>query len=76
MSDSADTAGFESVPADPAQPVTADAAQPVSASAGAPWASDSASQASGGAAEHPELLVGAAFAGGLLLATILKRLAG
>ncbi len=27
------------------------------------------------ASEHPELMVGAAFAGGLLFATILKRLA-
>lgn len=47
--------------------------QPVTASAPV----NSASQPSSGglADEHPEALVGAAFAGGLLLATILKRIA-
>jgi hypothetical protein len=66
MSDSPETASFPTMPAGPAQPVTA--------SAGAP-APEFAGPAGGVAAEHPELLVGAAFAGGLLLATILKRLA-
>jgi hypothetical protein len=65
MSDSAETASFDTVPT----------GQPVTASAGAPSSWDSAAQGGGGAAEHPELLVGAAFAGGLLLATILKRFA-
>jgi hypothetical protein len=31
-------------------------------------------EAAGGSGDHPELIVGAAFAGGLVLATILKRL--
>ena len=67
MTDSADTAGFEAVPAD--------AAQPVAASAGPSWPPDSALPGGGAATERPELLVGAAFAGGLVLAMILKRLA-
>jgi hypothetical protein len=67
VSDSAETASFEAVPTDAGQPVTA--------SAGASWSPDSGSQAAGTAAEHPELIVGAAFVGGLLLATILKRFA-
>jgi hypothetical protein len=66
MSDSAETASFPTVPAGPAQPVTASAGAPPPDSSGPPG---------GVAAEHPEVLVGAAFAGGLLLATILKRLA-
>jgi hypothetical protein len=64
MSDSAETASF---------PTESAGAQPVTASAGAP--PNFADQAGGAAAEHPEVLVGAAFAGGFLLATILKRLA-
>ena len=68
MSDSAETASFEAVPAD--------AGQPVSTSAGAPPSTGSGAGAGNPAAEHPELLVGAAFVSGLVLAAILKRLAG
>jgi hypothetical protein len=48
----------------------ADAPQPVTTSASYDW------EGSGGgvADEHPELLVGAAFVGGLVLAKLLKRL--
>jgi hypothetical protein len=67
VSDSAETASFESVPEETSQPVTA--------SAGASWPQDSASQPAATAAAHPELVVGAAFVGGLALATILKRFA-
>jgi hypothetical protein len=67
VSDSAETASFDTVPDESSQPVTA--------SAGASWPSDSGSQSSGAASERPEVLVGAAFVGGLVLATILKRLA-
>ena len=67
MSDSAETASFEAVSDAPSQPV--------SASAGASSSPDSGSGASSSADEHPELLVGAAFLGGLALATILKRFA-
>jgi hypothetical protein len=54
-----------------------DASQPVATSAGASsWPEPSAQPgAASAAAERPELIVSAAFAGGLLLATILKRLA-
>jgi hypothetical protein len=68
VSDSAETASFEAVPAPAGQPVTA--------SAGASSSPDSGPPAAGTPAEHPELLVGAAFVGGLVLATILKRFAG
>ena len=64
MSDSAETASFE-----------AGAGQPVAASAGAAWSPNAGSSAGGGLDEHPELLIGGAFLGGLILATILKRLA-
>jgi hypothetical protein len=69
VTDGAETAPFEAVPADPGQPVTAPT--------GASWPADAGMQATatGLAAEHPEVLVGAAFIGGLALATILKRLA-
>ncbi|MBV8430972.1 MAG: hypothetical protein JO244_07420 [Solirubrobacterales bacterium] len=64
MTDSAETASTEAaVP------------QPVAASAGGSWSPDSQSGAASVVDEHPELLVGAAFVGGLLLASILKRLA-
>jgi hypothetical protein len=67
MNDSAETASFDAV--------GDDAGQPVAGSAGASWSA--APPAPGAAAaEHPEMLVAGAFAGGLLLATILKRLAG
>jgi organic hydroperoxide reductase OsmC/OhrA len=62
MSDSAETADVEPVP---------DTGQPVTASAGAPPIGSQG----GGASDHPELLVGAAFAGCFLLATILKHFA-
>ncbi|HTX31302.1 MAG TPA: hypothetical protein VMD09_07945 [Solirubrobacteraceae bacterium] len=65
MSDSADTGSFETVPTDAGQPVAGSAAAPPAASAGQGNPVD----------EHPEILVGAAFVGGLLLASILKRLA-
>jgi hypothetical protein len=52
MSESAETASFDAVPADAGQ-----------------------AGATGLTGEHPEVLVGAAFLGGLALATILKRLA-
>jgi hypothetical protein len=64
MSDSAETASFENVPTDAGQPVDASAWVPASEAPGSQPTDD-----------HPELLVGAAFAGGLLLAAILKRLA-
>jgi hypothetical protein len=69
MSESAETASFDAVPAD--------AGQPESASAGASWSPEDGRQAgaTGLTGEHPEVLVGAAFVGGLALATILKRLA-
>ena len=67
MSDSADTANFETVSDAPSQPV--------SASAGASWSPQAPASGGGGTAERPELLVAGAFAGGLILATILKRLA-
>ena len=54
-------------------------AQPVPASAGAPRPAAPAVQglaASATAADHPELLLGAAFAGGFLAAVILRRLGG
>ena len=68
MTDSADTTSSES----------ASGAQPVAASSPASWSPPPTAQGSavGIAAEHPELVVGAAFAGGLFLAMILKRLAG
>jgi hypothetical protein len=67
MNDSAETADFEPV---------ADS-QPVAASASASWTPEPSAQESavGVAAEHPELIVGAAFAAGLILALLLKRLA-
>jgi hypothetical protein len=51
--------------------------QPVAATTPPSWTPDSSAQqtAVGVAAEHPELIVAAAFTGGLLLATILKRIA-
>ncbi len=69
MTDSADTASSE--------PSIPGSAQPVAASGSAPWPPAPSAQESavGVAAEHPELMVGAAFAGGLVLAMILKRLA-
>ncbi len=68
MSDSAETASFEAVPEETGQPVTA--------SAGASWPADSGSQSGAAASgENPEILVGAAFVGGLALAMILKRFA-
>ena len=70
MTDSAETSSTEASSADTAQPVTA--SSPQSWPPSEPSAQESAV---GVAAEHPELTVGAAFAGGLLLATILKRLA-
>jgi hypothetical protein len=68
MTDSAEAASSEAA---------ATGGQPVAASAAASWTHEPSAQESvvGMAAEHPELLVGAAFAGGLLLASILKRLA-
>jgi hypothetical protein len=70
VTDSAETTSSEATPAG--------GSQPVAASAGASWTPEPAAQeaAAGAAAEHPELLIGAAFAGGLVLAMILKRLAG
>jgi len=67
MSDDAETANFEAV--------SDETSQPVPSSAGESWSPAPSAQGSGVAAEHPELLVAGAFAGGLLLATILKRLA-
>ena len=61
MTDGAETTSFEA------------GSQPVAASAS--WAQP-AETSSGPAEQHPELLVGAAFAGGLVVAMILKRLAG
>jgi len=58
-------------PAAPPAPPTAVAAPPL----GAPVAAVDGSPASGVPDEHPEVLAGAAFAGGFLLALILKRLA-
>jgi hypothetical protein len=60
----------------PTEPATV-SEQPVAASATASWTPEPSAQESavGAAAEHPELIVGGAFIGGLLLATILKRLA-
>jgi hypothetical protein len=54
-----------------------DGVQPAPASAGAPWPASLSAQESAAstADEHPELMVGAAFAGGLLVAIILRRLA-
>ena len=66
MNDSAETASFEAVSDEPSQPATDQAAPS--------WSAEPA-QSGGAAAEHPELLVAGAFAAGLLLATILKRLA-
>ena len=68
MSDSAETANFEAV--------AEGRAQPVAASASGSWYPEAGSQEISTAAEHPELLVGAAFLGGVILATILKRFAG
>ena len=67
--ESAETAGFEAVPAD--------GTQPVAPSPEASWTPEPSTQdaVAGVAAEHPELIVGAAFAGGLMAAMILKRLA-
>jgi hypothetical protein len=69
VTDSADTSGSEAPGA---------GAQPVAASSSAPWSPPPSAQESivGIAAEHPELMLGAAFAGGLVVAMILKRLAG
>lgn len=69
MTDSAETAGTEASGADTVEPITA-SSQPS-------WPPEPSAQESavGVAAEHPELTVGAVFAGGLLLAMILKRLA-
>jgi hypothetical protein len=67
VSDSAETASFEAVPEESSQPVTA--------SAGAAWPQESASDSPGGSSENPEFIIGAAFLGGLALATILKRFA-
>ncbi len=69
MTDSADPAGSEA---------SAAGAQPVAASSSASWSPPPSAQESavGIAAEHPELMLGAAFAGGLVVAMILKRLAG
>ena len=67
MSDSAETSS---------QPTTVGDGQPVAASESASWPpSPAAEDAAGSTADHPELIVGAAFAGGLLAAMILKRLA-
>jgi hypothetical protein len=65
---------------DSAEPASSEAAtageQPVATSSGAAsWTPSAPESAASVADEHPELIVGAAFAGGLLLATILKRLA-
>lgn len=68
MSDSSETANFDAVAEGRAEPVTP--------SATGSWYPEAGSQATSTAAEHPELLVGAAFLGGVILATILKRLAG
>jgi hypothetical protein len=67
VTDSAETTSSEAV---------ADSSQPVAASAPS-WTPEPSAQESaiGAAAERPEIMVGAAFAGGLLLAMILKRLA-
>jgi hypothetical protein len=69
VTDSAETAGTEASGAPTTEPMTA-SSQPS-------WPAEPSAQESavGVAAEHPELTVGAAFAGGLLLAMILKRLA-
>ena len=69
MTDSGNTASSEAATA---------SNQPVAASASASWAQAPSAQgtAAGLAAEHPELIIGAAFAGGLMLAAILKRLGG
>jgi hypothetical protein len=74
MTDSAETTSATS--ADSGAAAVSD--QPVTASATAAWSQGPSAQESavGMAGDHPELIVGAAFAGGLLLAAILKRLAG
>jgi hypothetical protein len=66
VTDSAETASFEATPTDGDQPPEASSA---------PEPSEGYSAGGGVAADHPELLVGAAFAGGLAAALILKRLA-
>jgi hypothetical protein len=56
-----------------------DASQEGSLNGTGSWASDSAERAStppGLIAERPEIVVGAAFAGGLALAILLRRLGG
>jgi hypothetical protein len=50
--------------------------QSTPAAARAPWPpSPSPQESAASTNDHPELIIGAAFAGGLLAATILKRLA-
>jgi len=68
VTDSAETTSSETV---------ADSSQPVAASTPPSWTPEPSAQESalGAAAERPEIMVGGAFAGGLLLAMILKRLA-
>jgi hypothetical protein len=80
----AETASSSSVPPPPAPgapdeaPTTASAplgeGPPLPASAPAPWYADARDKATKLASERPELPVGAAFAGGLFLALVLKRL--
>ena len=67
MTESSETSGSET-------PI-AESDQPVAAPTRAPWPPPPAGSEVGVGAEHPELVVGGAFAGGLVLATILKRLA-
>ena len=76
MTDSAETTSSAGATGEASQPV-AETSQPVAASAPPTRTPEPSAQESaiGAAAEHPEMMVGAAFAGGLLLAMILKRLA-
>jgi hypothetical protein len=67
VTDSAKTSQFE--------PTVADGGQSVDASAAGSWLPSPRDSAASSPAERPEVLVGAAFAGGLVLAMILKRLA-
>lgn len=70
MTDSADTANTETFPTDGSQPPAGSAITVVT-----PESAPGQSGVSDIVAEHPELIVGGAFAGGWLLAMILKRLA-
>jgi hypothetical protein len=69
MTDGSETASTEAATASD---------RPVAPPGASTWTPGPPTQGSAAAIadEHPELIVGGAFAGGLLLATILKRLAG